>query len=92
LLNEELLYLIPLILFVILMSLGNDYTVFIISRVREQQKMNGFKEGILRGMSGSAGVVTSLGIILAVSLGSLGLAPISFLRQLGACLCNIPSS
>jgi RND superfamily putative drug exporter len=83
LLNEELLYLIPLILFVILMSLGNDYTVFIISRVREYQKMNGFKEGILRGMSGSAGVVTSLGIILAVSLGSLGLAPISFLRQLG---------
>jgi RND superfamily putative drug exporter len=82
-LNEELLYLIPLILFVILMSLGNDYTVFIISRIREYQKKDGFAEGILRGMSSSASVVTSLGIILAVSLGSLGLAPISFLRQLG---------
>ncbi len=82
-LNEEMLYLIPLILFVILMSLGNDYTVFIISRVREYQKEYEFKEGILRGMSGSAGIVTSLGIILAVSLGSLGLAPISFLKQLG---------
>jgi RND superfamily putative drug exporter len=81
--HEQLLYLIPLILYVILMSLGNDYTVFIISRVREYQSTDGFREGILRGMSGSAAVVTSLGIILAVSLGSLGLAPISFLRQLG---------
>src|SRR5579875_912845 len=81
--HEQLLYLIPLILYIILMSLGNDYTVFIISRVREYQQSEGFEEGILRGMSGSASIVTSLGIILAVSLGSLGLAPISFLRQLG---------
>jgi RND superfamily putative drug exporter len=81
--HEQLLYLIPLILFIILMSLGNDYTVFIISRVKEYQQTEGFVQGILRGMSGSASVVTSLGIILAVSLGSLGLAPISFLRQLG---------
>ncbi|PSN94411.1 hypothetical protein B9Q06_09330 [Candidatus Marsarchaeota G2 archaeon ECH_B_2] len=81
--HEQLLYLIPLILYIILMSLGNDYTVFIISRVREYQQSEGFVEGILRGMSGSASIVTSLGIILAVSLGSLALAPISFLRQLG---------
>lgn len=83
LLHQELLYLIPLILYVILMSLGNDFTVFLISRIKEEQEKLGFLEGVLKGMVGSGTVVTALGLILAVSLGSLGLAPITFLRQLG---------
>jgi RND superfamily putative drug exporter len=35
-------------------------------------------------------VVTALGLILAVSLGSLGLAPITFLRQLGIAFAISP--
>ncbi|MEM0272665.1 MAG: MMPL family transporter [Thermoprotei archaeon] len=81
--HQTLLYLIPLILYIILMSLGNDFTVFLITRIREEQAKLGFTEGILKGMVGSGTVVTALGLILAVSLGSLGLSPIAFLRQLG---------
>ena len=83
LLHESLIYLIPIILFVILMSLGNDYSVFIISRIREYQETHDHDEAIARGMVGSGKVVTSLGIILAVSLGSLALIPVGFLQQLG---------
>lgn len=82
-LHEGLIYLIPIILFIILMALGNDYTVFITSRVREYTKDMGFEEGMPRGMASSGKVVTSLGLILAISLGSLGLIRDGFLQQLG---------
>ena len=83
LLHQAFLYLIPVILFVILMSLGNDYTVFIISRVREEMNYRDLNGGISRAMVGSGKVVTSLGLILAASLGVLALIPSGFLEQLG---------
>ncbi len=82
-LHQSLIYLIPVILFIILMSLGNDYTVFIISSVREYSRRIGFMDGMPRGMASSGRVVTSLGIILAASLGSLAFIPDGFLEQLG---------
>ncbi len=81
-LHQPLIYLIPVILFVILMSLGNDYTVFIISRVKEDVEEHG-EEGIQMALSRTGVVVTSLGIILAASLGVLALIPVGFLEQLG---------
>ena len=82
-LNEQLIFLIPIVLYVILMSLGNDFTVFILTRVREEQSKLGAREGLERAMVGSGAVVTSLGIILAVSLGSLAFVPYGFLEQIG---------
>ncbi|MGD0638178.1 MAG: MMPL family transporter [Nitrososphaerales archaeon] len=82
-LGQELVFLIPIVVYVILMSLGNDFAVFILSRVREEQKSHGFEEGLARAMVGSGAVVTALGLILAVSLGSLGLVPFGYLEQLG---------
>jgi len=82
-LGEQLLYLIPLILYLILMSLGNDFSVFIFTRVKEEQERLGQQEGLARAMVGSGTVVTALGVILAASLGSLGLIPFGFLQELG---------
>jgi RND superfamily putative drug exporter len=82
-LGQDLVFLIPIVLFVILMSLGNDFTVFIISRVKEEQMKFGFEEGLARAMVGSGSVVTALGLILAASLGSLALVPFGFLEQIG---------
>ncbi|HEY1198674.1 MAG TPA: MMPL family transporter [Thermoplasmata archaeon] len=83
LLHTAFLWLIPLILFVILMSLGNDYTVFLLTRIREEQSNHGPFEGIRRGIAGSGVVVSALGLILAASLGSLALQPLSFLQEIG---------
>jgi Predicted exporters of the RND superfamily len=80
LLGEQLIYLVPVVLFVILMSLGNDYTVFIISRIEEERDE---KEGVPLAMAKTGGTVTSLGLILAVSLGVLALIPVGFLQQIG---------
>jgi RND superfamily putative drug exporter len=83
LLHAPFLWLVPLVLFVLLMSLGNDYTVFLLTRVREEQAHHGPFEGIRRGIAGSGVVVSALGLILAASLGSLALQPISFLQEIG---------
>ncbi|WP_298275944.1 MMPL family transporter [Ferroplasma sp.] len=82
-LHEALIYLIPIILFIILFSLGSDYTVFIISRIREESATNERDAAIKNGIASSGKVVSALGIILAVSLGSLSLIPVAFLEQLG---------
>jgi len=81
-LGQDLIYLIPIIVFVILMSLGNDYSVFIISRVEEVIN-EGVKRGVPKALSRTGKIITSLGIILALSLGVLMLIPIGFLQQLG---------
>ncbi|MEM0129530.1 MAG: MMPL family transporter [Thermoplasmata archaeon] len=83
LLHQTVIYLIPLILIVILLSLGNDYTVFLLSRIVEEGRTRRIAEAIPRGIAFSGVVVTSLGLILAASLGSLALQPVSFLEQLG---------
>lgn len=82
-LHEELIYLITPILFIILMSLGSDYSTFIISRIKEYRKRENFETGAPKAFSSSGRVITSLGLILAASLGSLGFIQDPFLEQLG---------
>jgi RND superfamily putative drug exporter len=79
----DLIYLIPVILYVILMSLGNDFSTFVLSRVKEALEQERSVDSMSEAFSLSGNVVSSLGIILAFSLGSLSLLPIAFLRELG---------
>ncbi|MEM3196277.1 MAG: MMPL family transporter [Metallosphaera sp.] len=81
LLHIELIYLVPVIIFVILTSLGSDYSVFIISSVEEEREKGG--DYVSRGMGRTGSIVTTLGIILAISLGTLAFIPIAFLQELG---------
>ncbi len=75
------IFFIPLVVYVLMMGLGSDYSVFILSRIREEGKR---AESIIRGMSLSAGAVTALGIILSASFGVLVTDPISIIAELGA--------
>jgi RND superfamily putative drug exporter len=61
---------LPLFMFVILFGLSMDYHIFILSRIRERW-MDGAesKEAIIRGISSSAGVVTSAAVIMVAVFG-----------------------
>lgn len=83
LLNQVVLYIIPLLLIVILLSLGNDYTVFTLSRVAEERKRYPKNEAIARAAAESGPAVVALGVMLAMSLGALAFAPLPLLTQLG---------
>lgn len=73
---------VPLFGFVFLVALGIDYNIFLMTRVREESKLHGTREGILRGLASTGGVITSAGLVLAATFAALGVLPILFLAQI----------
>ena len=73
---------VPLYGFVFLVALGIDYNIFLMTRVREESIAHGTREGVLRGLSITGGVITSAGLVLAATFAALSVIPILFLVQL----------
>jgi putative drug exporter of the RND superfamily len=73
---------IPLIGFVFLVALGIDYSIFLMTRVREESLRQGTHPGVLKGLSVTGGVITSAGVVLAATFAALGVIPILFLAQI----------
>ncbi len=73
---------VPLYGFVFLVALGIDYNIFLATRVREESKQHGTRDGIIRGLSVTGGVITSAGLVLAATFAALSVIPILFLVQL----------
>ena len=75
---------LPPFLFVILVALGADYNIFIMSRIREEAEAGySVDEAAARGLVLTGPVITSAGLILAGTFGALVLAPLPNLRQIG---------
>lgn len=73
---------VPLFGFVFLVALGVDYSIFLMSRGREEALRRGTREGIRRSLAVTGGVITSAGIVLAATFGALAVLPILFMVQL----------
>src|SRR5690606_11456020 len=73
---------VPLFGFVFLVALGIDYNIFLMTRVREESLKHGTREGVLRGLTLTGGVITSAGVVLAATFAALSVIPILFLVQL----------
>ncbi len=73
----------PLFAFVFLVALGIDYNIFLMTRVREETLAFGTRQGVLRGLSVTGGVITSAGVVLAATFAVLGVLPLVFLAELG---------
>ncbi|MEV7371567.1 MMPL family transporter [Streptomyces sp. NPDC090301] len=73
---------VPLYGFVFLVALGVDYNIFLMSRVREESLRHGVREGVLRGLTATGGVITSAGVVLAATFAALGVIPLAFLVQI----------
>jgi RND superfamily putative drug exporter len=73
----------PLFAFVFLVALGIDYNIFLMTRVREEAHVLGTREGTLRGLAVTGGVITSAGVVLAATFAALGVLPLVFLAELG---------
>ncbi|MGI8985566.1 MAG: MMPL family transporter [Nocardioidaceae bacterium] len=74
---------LPLLAFVFLVALGVDYTIFLMSRVREEVLLHGPQEGVLRGLVATGGAITSAGLVLAATFAVLTVMPITFMVGLG---------
>jgi putative drug exporter of the RND superfamily len=76
-------YTTPLFAFLFLVALGVDYTIFLVSRAREETTGHGTHEGIVRAVSATGPVITSAGIVLAAVFCVLAVLPLIVLTQLG---------
>jgi RND superfamily putative drug exporter len=66
-----------------LVALGVDYNIFLIARAREETIAHGSRQGILRALAVTGGVITSAGIVLAGTFSVLAVLPLTFLTELG---------
>jgi RND superfamily putative drug exporter len=73
----------PLFALLFLIALGVDYTIFLVTRAREETPQHGTRDGIVRAVSATGGVITSAGIVLAAVFCVLGVLPLIVLTQLG---------
>jgi RND superfamily putative drug exporter len=74
---------LPVFAFIFLVALGVDYTIFLMSRVREESRRHGTREGVLRALSATGPVITSAGIILAGTFSVLMTLPVTFAFNIG---------
>jgi RND superfamily putative drug exporter len=74
---------LPTFAFIFLVALGVDYTIFLMSRVREEARRHGTREGTLRALAATGPVITSAGVILAGTFSVLMTLPVTFAFNIG---------
>lgn len=78
---------VPLQAFLFLVALGVDYNIFLVTRAAEEARGHGAREGMLRALASTGGVITSAGVLLAAVFAVLGVLPLVVLAQLGIVIC-----
>ncbi len=73
----------PMFVFVFLVALGIDYNIFLMTRVREETRERGTRQGSLVALAATGGVITSAGLVLAATFTVLATLPLVFLVELG---------
>jgi RND superfamily putative drug exporter len=77
---------VPFFLFTILVAVGEDYNILLISRALEERKRHGVIEGTRRALARTGGTITSCGLIMAGTFATLMLGGLSTLVQIGFAL------
>lgn len=73
----------PLYVFLFLVAIGIDYTIFLVVRAREEGARLGTVRGMEESVGHTGGVITSAGIVLASVFVVLGVLPLITLTQIG---------
>ncbi|MEY4061074.1 MAG: hypothetical protein RIQ31_736, partial [Actinomycetota bacterium] len=73
--------------FLFLVALGVDYNIFLVTRAKEEAVHLGAKQGMIKALSSTGGVITSAGILLAAVFAVLGVLPLVALAQIGVIVC-----
>ncbi|NTV88853.1 MAG: MMPL family transporter [Clostridiales bacterium] len=62
---------VPFFAFCVLVALGVDYNIFLMSRVKEEYRPGDNKGSVTRALASTGGIITSCGIIMAGTFGAM---------------------
>lgn len=77
---------VPFFLFTILVAVGEDYNILMVTRALQERKRHGAVKGIRRGIAKTGGTISACGIIMAGTFATLMLAGLGTLVQIGFAL------
>jgi putative drug exporter of the RND superfamily len=81
-LRQPLAWSVPGMAFIVLVAVGADYNLLLISRIRDESP-SGIRCGVIRTVASTGGVITSAGVIFAASMFGLLFGNISTMVQAG---------
>ncbi len=81
-LGQELHWSVPGLTFIILVAVGADYNMLLMSRIRDESPQ-GMRSGVIRTVGSTGGVITAAGVIFTASMFGLLFASISTVVQTG---------
>lgn len=77
---------VPMFLFTILIAVGEDYNIFLITRIEEETRVHGPVQGIVVALERTGSIISSCGIIMAGTFSSLMAGSLMGMDQLGFAL------
>ena len=83
LLGIELHWIVLVMSVILLLAVGSDYNLLLVSRFIEERH-RGLKTGIIRSMAGSGSVVTSAGLVFAATMASFVFGDLRSIAQVGS--------
>jgi putative drug exporter of the RND superfamily len=79
-------YKVNLFLFVLIVAVGQDYNIFLVTRLRQETAARGMTAGVRWAIIRTGSVISNCGLIMAATLGSLVVTDLDLLEQLGFAL------
>lgn len=77
---------VPMFLFTILIAVGEDYNIFLMTRITEEQAELGPVQGVTHALAKTGRIISSCGIIMAGTFASLMAGSLKGMSQLGFAL------
>lgn len=72
--------------FIILVAVGSDYNLLLIARVKEETGA-GLNTGLIRALGSTGGVVTSAGVVFAITMLAMLIGDLRTIGQVGSTVC-----
>jgi putative drug exporter of the RND superfamily len=83
---NSLVYYVPFVAAVLLISLGSDYNVFVVGRIFQEARRRPLREAVAVAAPRASRTITTAGLALAAGFGLLALVPLAQFREIAVAM------